>query len=253
MKHAYVQLQSYSGIDWHDAHNERHQLLVKNRPEIEDARTLIIDSICSQYPLADRQKVEYAYDHPESESYQAPVSVHCSNGKGEKWEQKLTTPVIIGYHDGECFCTKLDDQYTDHTYYEVSQIEESDVRYLLVHSYVYGLKYGNTTERFYEKPFATHEEALEAKEKWINSCDWDVESDALVHQSDFIEIVVFDVNDFKHERISTWYQNNLKAIALMEELGETPFSESFHISATDHLNELSEMKASKDNNNFILR
>ena len=63
----------------------------------------------------------------------------------------------------------------------------------------------------------------------------------------------FDVNDFKHERISTWYQNNLKAIALMEELGETPFSESFHISATDHLNELSEMKASKDNNNFILR
>ena len=235
MKKSYIQMQSYGGFDWHDIHSENHQMLVDGRPEIKDIKTAIIDDVCTRFHFADREKVEYAFDHPFSGGYQAPVSVFVTDLNGKTHEELLNTTVFIGYEEG-CFCTIIEHQYSERVFYEVSNIDEENSLFIPIHMYVHGLKYGNTIERFYHKPFASYEEACQYRDNW-NELKIQKEH-LLAYQDDATEVLVFDAEDVKNSCIKDWYEYNLRIVDMMESLGETVESENFSIAPETHLQQL---------------
>ncbi len=214
MKKTFINIETYSGMDWHDKKARSKYLSENGSYEITNPDKVILDYVISFFDslrnddeefdiLPSTKEIEEAIkENKKVAAYQGKYTF-IDEEDGEKTYYHASVEYIPDRK--EIHCEYACGQITHNEWINVIEIEESDVRYIVAENFLCPNKGVPSIERFYDYPVKTQEEAQNLFKKmklhkrdnenvWANSAK---------------EILILDVNNMLS---SLWYAENITAI-----------------------------------------
>lgn len=197
----FIKMICYGGMDWHDCKMIIKQMKWNGQFDIPETKIIdcIVDDIIEEIPYLDPLEVYAAVI--KNQSYNFPL-LYLSNDKVVYPEEQEdgcwdSYGEIKGQSFNEYFCQG---QVSYQTNYEISDIPEDQICYIVEEHFHAPTKGVPLVERFYHEPFRTLEEAEDCLEK---SKKHSSESDISIHVYNLQEIGSTD-----------WFQANMEVIRL---------------------------------------
>ena len=238
MKKTFLRVDSYGGVDWHDCRSMSNHLLENDSMEIQHPEQVIHDyimkrrnEILEEYKThtapdivrATAEEVEAALKNPTEQTvvllYGENPEVYTDPDTQETHTYYETCfSLVFSKEEGVLVPTLIDEyycgQFTTHTWIKQFEIEEDDVRYLVIENFLCPNKGVSTLQRFYTRPVKTYEEAKKIADEMVLH---DKDKYEAVWASSVKEIQVISA---EYLQTSEWYAKNIQVIDQLEGLEE---------------------------------
>ena len=193
----YIRTETFAGFDWHDICVDNRQILIDNSPIIYDVNSVLyahiqqtlcklnLTSVANKFTFqtfSELHEHEFSYQTDDEDQYH-DIFIHYQKDNNT-------------YH----LAITLENGYEYRVDYDIYDTKQPV--YLPVAKYFYGLKYGDTQERFFcTHTFSSYEEAYQFMVEQIATKN----TNYVIDQYQDYQIFVFDKEKLEH---LPWYQYN---------------------------------------------